>query len=317
MARSGVDGYWLNVTISSSKIDKQIQPPSWELFGTFLAVMRLGSLSGAARQLGITQPTARRRIESLEDQLGTPLFSRSQNGLLPTATARSLLPFAETMEATARALVRAADDAEGMAGTVRITASEVIGTEVLPALLQPLRVSSPQIQLELALSDANQDLLRRDADVAVRMARPQGAGLVARRVGAVEIGFFATRGYLEQTGVPASPGALREHALVGYDRDPRLLDGLTAMGLELERSDFAVRTDDDRAVLAAIRAGLGIGVCQAPLARRTGLVRVLPEVVFPLEIWLVAHQDLRDVPRIRAVLDHLAPALAAYARDEA
>lgn len=288
--------------------------PSWELVGAFLQVMRTGSLSGASRTLNLAQPTVRRRVEALEDQLGTPLFTRSQNGLVPTDAARAMLPHAEVMEAAARTLVRVAgSEADVVAGTVRITTSRLMGTEVLPGLLAPLRTEHPALQVELALSDHNDDLIRRDADVAVRMARPQGSGLVARRATTIELGFFASPTYLGTRLAPQRPEQLGDHDLVGYDRNPRLVEALVDAGLPLAAADFAVRTDDDPAMIACLRAGLGIGVCQAPLARRYGLVRVLPQLGFGLEAWVVAHEDLRGVRRIRAVIEHLAAALAAYA----
>lgn len=293
-----------------SHSSKFVELPPWELVEAFLWVHRTGSLSAAGRSLGLTQPTVRRRIASLEHHLSISLFSRSPAGLLPTPAALALVPFAETMEANAHALVRTAESVGGAAGTVRITASEIVGSEVLPRVLASLRERHPELAIELVLSDDRQDLLRRDADVAVRMTRPTRVGLVARRIGAVELGFFATAEVLSRTGMPVVQDDLRDRPLVGYDRDPRLLDGLAERGLVLRRADFAVRTDDDRAVLAAIRAGLGIGICQVPLA--TGLVRVLPDLTFPLEMWLVVHEDLKEVPRIRAVFDGLAAGLTAY-----
>lgn len=189
---------------------------SWDLLGAFLAVMRSGSLSGASRALGVAQPTVRRQIAKLEEVLGAVLFTRSQTGLVPTETAVSTLPFAESMASVAEALVRSASapsDAER--GTVRVTCSEVVGVEVLPPMLAELRRPHPHLQIELSLSDANEDLLRRDADVAVRMARPTQGALVAKRIGNVKIGFFATRAYLADHPAPRSAAELsRGHALM-------------------------------------------------------------------------------------------------------
>jgi DNA-binding transcriptional LysR family regulator len=287
--------------------------PSWELFEAFLAVMREGSLSGAARVLGVAQPTVRRRVAALERELGAALFTRSPSGLAPTDAARRATPLAEAMEATARSLIRAVSGGPDEArGTVRVAASELVGVEILPRLLRPLRLRHPELQIELALSNRLSDLQRRDADIAVRMARPSGAALVARRVGTVQLGFFAAPAYLEGRAPPATLEDLRAHDLIGYDTDPQIVDGLSALGLSLTPRDFVVRTDHDLAYLAAIRSGLGIGVTHAPLAMSPRLIRVLPEHVQPLEVWLVAHRDLRRVRRIRVVLDHLADALRGY-----
>jgi len=288
--------------------------PSWELYETFLEVMREGSLSGASRTLAVAQPTVRRRIEALEGALETVLFTRAPNGLVPTEAAHAMLPHAEAMAMTARALARAVSaphDAER--GTVRVTTSEVMGAEVLPAMLASLREAHPRIQIELVLSNRTQDLLRRDADVAVRMVAPTQHALVAKRVGDIPIGFFASERYVARRGQPRRVAELAEHELVGTDRERALLEGLAAMGLELSPGAFALRTDHDLAYLAAIRAGLGIGACQAPLATRPPtLVPVLPDVRFALPVWVVMHEDLRAVRRVRAVFDHLVRELERY-----
>jgi len=288
--------------------------PSWELLETFLVVLRSGSLSAASRELDVAQPTVRRRIEALEANLGTVLFTRASNGLVPTDAAELTRAAAEAMEAAARAVVRSASGAlEDPKGTVRITASRVMGAEVLPALLAPLLAENPGLQVELVTSNRLADLLRRDADVAVRMAAPTQAALVARRAGAIPIGFFAHRTYLRGRRTPTKLAELADHALVGSDQERAFIGALAAMGVDLTPRDFAFRTDDDVAQLAAIRAGLGIGACQVPLgARSKDLVRVFPKLTLPLEAWVVMHEDLRRVRRVRMVFDHLAATLKHY-----
>jgi DNA-binding transcriptional LysR family regulator len=292
-------------------------PLSWDLLGAFLAVMRAGSLSGASRSLGVAQPTVRRQIETLEEVLGGALFTRSQTGLTPTEMAVTTLPYAESMAGAAEALVRstsAPSDADR--GTVRVTCSEVVGGAVLPPMLVSLCRAHPQLQIELSLSNANEDLLRRDADVAVRMAQPTQGALVAKRVGAVKLGFFATEAYLADRGVPRSGGdLLRGHALLGRDRDTSFFPALAAAGLSLKRKDFALRTDNDAAYLASLRAGIGIGVCQVPLAAGPPrLQRVLPKVSFELPVWVVTHENLRASRRVSLVFEHLVDSLGAYVR---
>jgi len=286
--------------------------PSWDLHETFLEVMRGGSLSAASRALGVAQPTVRRRVEALEEALGVVLFTRAQNGLTPTDAARSILPHAEAMASTAHALTRVASaPTDAVRGTVRLAASEVIGVEVLPPMLASLRVAHPALQIELTLSNRNEDLLRRDADVAVRMTAPTQASLVARKAAVIALGLFASEGYFRTHGEPTTLAELTEHSLIGPDRSRAFLDGLAAAGLPTRRAAYALRTDHDVAHVAAVRAGFGIGICQVPLA--AGLRRVLPDFELSLEAWLVTHEDLRAVPRIRAVLDHLGEALADYA----
>ena len=287
----------------------------WESQRAFLAVLREGSLSGAARALGAAQPTVRRRLEALERSVGAALFTRSPTGLTPTEAARALGRYAEAMATAADAFTRAASaDAGAASGTVRITASDVIGAEVLPAMLADLRRSHPGLVLELHLSNRNENLLSQEADIAVRTVRPAQAAVVAKRVGVVKLGLFAAKAYLDEHGTPLAVEDLRRFALVGPDRDTGDLRALREAGLDLRREMFAVRTDSHLAQLGAIRAGLGIGVCQAALARRgAGLVPVLPAAfAYGLETWIAMHEDLRRVERVRVTFDHLVRALSGY-----
>ncbi len=293
---------------------------SWDLLAAFLAVMRTGSLSGAARALGVAQPTVRRQIEKLEEDLGVVLFTRSQTGLVATEAAAATVPYAESMAGAAEALVRsvsAPSDAEQ--GTVRVTCSEVVGFAVLPPILADLRRAHPRLQIELSVSNANEDLLRRDADVAIRMAQPTQSALVAKRVGIVPLGVFASEDYLADHAVPHSvTDLLREHTVLGKDRDSSFFAALAAAKMPLKRKDFAFRTDSDAAYLAAIRAGVGIGMCQVPLsAGPPPLRRLLPKLAIELPVWVVTHEDLRASRRVSLVFEHLVASLTAYVRSAA
>ncbi|MGD0867667.1 MAG: LysR family transcriptional regulator [Rhizomicrobium sp.] len=291
-------------------------PPGWDLYRSFLAVVRHGSLSAAARALGLTQPTLGRHIAELESALGQKLFIRSQTGLAPAPAAFGLTASAEAMEASAASFLRVASgDLDEAKGSVRVTASEFIGVEVLPPILTAFRESHPGIAIELALSDANQDLSRRDADIAVRMARPTQAALVARRLGDIGIGLYVHRRYAARHGIPKTSGELAAHTLIGFDADAFGLRTLRTSGLPVSREVFAFRSDSEHARLAALRAGFGIGGCQDPVARRDpNLLAVLPgEIRFDLEMWLVMHEDLRASRRVRLVYNRLAEGLAVYA----
>lgn len=288
----------------------------WELYRSLLGVLREGSLSGAARALGIAQPTVGRHVAALEAALGLALFTRSQTGLIPTEAALALRGHAQAMESTAAALERvAASYGDGVRGVVRVTASEVIGIEVLPAVVASLRARHPDLKVELVLSNSVQDLLQREADVAVRMTAPRQDQLVARRVGAIELGLHASAAYLQRHGTPATLDELAGHVLIGYDRPPPFARAALRRWPWFGREHIALRTDSDVAQLALIRTGAGIGVCQAALARRTpGLVRLLPEAfTLPFETWVTMHEDLRDSPRCRVTFDALVEALGAHA----
>lgn len=287
--------------------------PSWDLFESFLAVMRDGSLSGASRSLHTAQPTIRRRIETLEAQLGVALFTRSPSGLLPTDAARRTLPYAESIAAMVNASVRASSAAaDANHGIVRLTCSEMMGAELLPQILAPLLTRHPGLQIELVATNANEDLLRRDADIAVRLARPTQTGLVARKIGVIAVGLFGSTALLNDRPKPTCVADITNCPLVGGDASDALLQGLKALS---PASDFVFqfRSDSDLVQLAAVRAGIGIGVCQVPLAARTDdLVRVLPDLDFGLEAWLVMHEDLRTTARVRLVFAFLAETLADY-----
>lgn len=284
----------------------------WDHYRSLLAVLTEGSLSGAARALGITQPTVGRHVAALEAALEQPLFTRTQAGLVPTDAARALQGYAASMHSTAAALEREAfSQGQGVQGTVRVSASEVVGVEVLPPALARLRREYPQLRIELVATNRVQDLLRREADIAIRMAMPRQTALVARRIGPVELGLFADAGYLAQHGTPAALADLQDHALIGFDQETPFLRAARSTFAAWNREAFALRSDSDLAQLAMIRAGCGIGICQAALARRTGnLVRILPEAFsFPLETWVTMHGDLRGSRRCKVVFDAMVECL--------
>lgn len=291
----------------------------WELYRSFLAVLEEGSLSAAARALGLTQPTVGRHVSALEEALGLVLFTRSQAGLLPTEAALALRDDARAMRATAAALERTARGlaGEGVRGAVRLSASEVMGVEVLPPLLAALQATHPRLEIELVLSNRLQDLVRREADIAVRLTAPQQDVLVATRVGAVPLGLVAHRDYIARRGTPASVTELAGHALIGFDRETPFIRAARAGHGLWRREAFALRSDSDLAQLAMIRAGAGIGVCQLPLARRNpALVHLLPgEVRLALDTWVTMHEGLRQNPRCRVVFEALVAGLRQYCRD--
>ncbi|MFP5076700.1 LysR family transcriptional regulator [Rhizobium sp. YIM 134829] len=289
--------------------------PSWDHYRVFLHVMREGSLSAAARALGLTQPTVGRQIDALEAAVGAPLFLRSASGLTPTPAALSLAPLAEEIATRAAAFLRQAEDAAGeMAGRVRVTASEIMAVEVLPSILAEIVERHPRLVVELSVSDRVEDLLRHEADIAVRMVAPQQEALVSRALGSVEIGLFAHRRYLERHGVPQSEADLARHRIIGFDRETAFIQAMRRRIPVFGSIDFALRTDSNLAQLAAIRAGFGIGGCQVRLAARDpALERVLKaEFAFLLPVHLVLHETQRANPRCRAVYDALAEGLLAY-----
>jgi DNA-binding transcriptional LysR family regulator len=289
----------------------------WRLFPAFLAVVREGSLSRAARALGMTQPTMGRQLTALEDSLGVKLFTRSRDGLSPTEAALRLIPSVEAMAAAAESAQRSASgEAAEERGTVRITASDVIGGQVLPSILARFHARHPRVSVELALSNRNEDLLRGDADIAVRMVRPTQSALVAKPIGPIDVGLYAHRRYLKAHRMPSKLEDLRQHALIGYDRNQVYVRMSEKMGAPFSRDVCAFRSDSEFAQLAALRAGFGIGASQLGIARTDkNLVPVLhSNFIFSMDVWLAMHRDLRSNHRIRLLFDHLAVDLTRYAK---
>lgn len=287
----------------------------WEFYRSFLGVLEEGSLSGAARTLGLTQPTVGRHIAALERALKITLFIRSRSGLVPTEAALTLSNYARDMANTAAALERAAASQSGqVSGTVRITASDIVGVEVLPPIIAGLEADHPRLNVELMISNRVQDLMSREADIAVRMVRPKQAELIARSVGRIELGLHATPDYLARHGTPARLADLAQHTLVGFDQPTPFVRAAMKSLPDLRRDMFALRSDSDLAQLALIRAGAGIGVCQVGLAERPQrLVRVLSDALsFYLDVWITMHGDLRHHPSCRAAFDAVVEGLLGY-----
>lgn len=289
----------------------------WTLLRSFLAVVESGSLSAAAKRMGATQPTLSRHIRELEAELGVSLFTRSAQGLDPTEAALGLVDDARAMGAAAEALnLKAQGRSQQLTGTVRITASVVVGNLMLPPILAALRQVEPSIQVEIVTSDANQNLLRRDADIAIRMADPTQNALIARKLGETPIGLFAKRAYFDRRGRVATKQDLARHDFIGLDRSDLLIRGFAAYGLHLAREEFALRSDDQMVGWHLLLAGAGIGVAQVILASR------YPELeqvdaglrLAPLPVWLVMSEEVRSNARIRRVADFLTTALTQLLR---
>ena len=289
--------------------------PVWDLYRSFLAVANTGSFTAAARRLETTQPTVGRQIAALEAQLGAALFTRSPRGLVLTSAGQDLVAQAEAMAAAAAAAQRSSSAAaEGESGTVRLAAGDLVGIEVLPPILAEFCQTHPSIEFELVLSSRNEDLLRGNADLAVRLARPTQQSLLARRLGSVRVGLFAHRRYVERFGLPRTPAELPQHRAIGFDRDFHVMQTSGPAAAAMRRENFGFRTDSVAAQLAALRAGVGIAGCQLPIARRDpDLIPVLEShILFDREVWLVMHEDLRRLRRVRLLYDALEDGLCKY-----
>ena len=293
-------------------MDKPLHQLDWSLVAAFLGVAETGSLSGAARQSGLTQPTLGRQIRALEDQLGVTLFHRNPRGFSLTDAGAKLVPAASAMrDAAQRLALTAAGETEDLAGTVRITGSVAMSVYHLPAIIAGIRTAEPAIAIELVASDQSRNLLFREADIAVRMYRPTQPDLIARHLGDLTLAIYAARSYIARKGMPRGPEDLAAHDFVGYDSDTRILDGFAAAGFPVTREFFAVRCDDNVAYWNLVRAGCGIGFAQRHLgATDPDLVEIDLGLTLPtLPVWLTAHDTMRRTPRVRRVWDLLATGL--------
>lgn len=271
-----------------------------------------GSLMGAARKMGAQQPTLSRHIIELEAQLGGPLFERTGRGVTPTAMALAVADHARQMQSSAEGLARAlAGKQNATTGSVRISTSAVAAVYLLPRLLVEFRLAEPGIQIELVASNQLSNLLRREADIAVRMVRPNQGSLIARKMGDIPIVAAAHRSYLERAGRPGKPEDLSHHQLVGYDRDGTIKKGFARMGLTLPPDAFSLRTDDQVAYGRLIASGGGIGfVAKYNIPYWPGVETVLPGLqIPPLPCWLAVHREIRSNKVVRKVYDFLADRL--------
>ncbi|MBI1216933.1 MAG: LysR family transcriptional regulator [Rhodobacteraceae bacterium] len=285
----------------------------WSLIRSVLAVAEAGSLSAAARVLGLSQPTLGRQVQAAEEALGVALFRRHARGLaLTEAGAAMVAPAREMQAAAARLSLIAAGRETQLSGTVRISASMVVAHHILPPILARLRADEPEIEIELHASDATDNLLWRETDIAVRMYRPEQPDLIARHLGESRLGVFGALSYLERNGTPGTVADLADHDWVGLDRSDLLMRGFAALGWQVDKHFFKVRCDDQAANWALVRAGAGLGITQLAVARAVrGMVQVVPALPLPtLPIWLTAAQALRHTPRLRRVWDALAEGLA-------
>lgn len=285
----------------------------WHLLQSFVAISEAGSLSAAAKASGISQPTLSRHLTQLESHLGKRLFFRSIAGLTLTPEGAAVQSHTQAMAQAAAQLAITGAQAQEVGGTVRVTASQIAATYLLPPILTALHTAHPALTLELIASDLTDNLLLREADLAVRMYRPTQNDLITKKVVELPIGIYAARSYVARCGMPAEPQDLLRHRLIGYDRSTLIIDGMRQMGIAVDRSSFAFRSDDQVVCWRMVQAGMGIGFGQ----RVTGdadpdLVPIWPDLTIgAIPVWLTAHRELRMSPRVRLCFDHLAASFAA------
>ena len=284
--------------------------PSWDHYRSFLMVLRTGSLSAAARELGLKQSTIGRQIETLEQDLGVALFTRSQKGLRATDAGVRLRPHLETLAAASEALIRdvQADDTE-ISGTIRLTTSDTVGFEILPKILIDLRSKFPMIKIEISISDEIQDLLSREADIAIRAGSLDQNAIIVKKAGELEMGLFASKEYMRGKKIPKSDEDLKDHCLIGFDKKTDRVRKASNFAPLLLRTDFSYACDSVALHSRFVDAGCGLGLCWVDRSR-TDRIRILPDIhsaKFTLSVAM--HEDLKKNRKYRAVFNEVANSL--------
>ncbi|MEP3634054.1 MAG: LysR family transcriptional regulator [Shimia thalassica] len=284
----------------------------WNKARAFLVTAEEGSLSAAARALGMAQPTLGRQVDGLEQELGVVLFERVGRGLTLTPSGLELLDHVRDMgEAAGRVSLTALGQSQALEGTISISASETYATVLLPPLVAKLRQQEPGIHVEIVVANHASDLLRREADIAIRNFRPTEPDLIAKKIGMVDAALYATPQYIEKIGAPTTPYALRNADFVNMDRTGGMLKGLNSLGLGLTEANFPLLTESYLVMWELVKQGAAIGILDAHIGDAEPKVRrVLPDLeplTFP--VWLVAHREVTTSRRIRRVFDFLAEEL--------
>ncbi|MCV3271286.1 LysR family transcriptional regulator [Roseobacter sinensis] len=280
----------------------------WNQVRAFLATAEEGSFSGAARALKTTQPTIGRQISELEERLGVTLFERSVRGPTLTEAGRDLLDHVRVMgEAATRISMSATAHSEDISGLVTVTATDLLSAQTLPGLLAPLRDSNPGVRVNIVASNDLQNLIQREADIAIRHVRPEQPDLIARHVGDFHAGLYASKAYLDRAGRPRTPRDVADHDFVGNPDPTRLIAPMHNLGIPLRPENFVMSSESGVVVWQLLRADLGLSVLPDALCDPDpSLERVLPELPpFQFPIWLVTHRELQTSKRIRVVFDLL------------
>ena len=284
----------------------------WNRARAFLVTAEEGSLSAAARALGMTQPTLGRQVTALEQELGVALLERGARGLELTPSGLDLLAHVRAMGEAANSLsLTASGQASAIEGSICITATEVMAAFILPPIIGKLRRMEPGIIVELIASNSTSDLKRREADIAIRSFRPTQPDLISRKLFDIRAYLYASEAYLRRIGIPESPDDLAKADFIGFNRNDALIAALAEIGLKLSRKHFSITTDNHLVQWELVKQGAGIGIMPDALGDAEPGVRRALASLPPLigEEWLVAHRELKTSRRVRMVFDFLIDAL--------
>lgn len=292
----------------------------WNSARAFCATADAGSLSAAARKLGLTQPTLSRQVASLEAGLGVTLFERVGKRLVLTDTGLALLEHARTMAAAADALALAAEGkTQDVSGRVVISATDVFSAYLLPEIIAHVRELAPQLTLVVVSTDSISDLRRREADIAIRHVRPTEPELIGRLVVEMTAHFYAAQSWVARNGLPQSVADLGKVDMLGFEPVERFVEHLSTAGIALTSDQCRIVSANAVALFEMTRRGLGVGLMLRECAERMPeLVRLLPELSGTrVPVWLVSHRELHTSKRVRLVFDAIAERLAPRSTDRA
>lgn len=285
----------------------------WNLLRAFHATATAGSLSAAARQLGLTQPTLSRQIQALEEDLGVSLFERRGRSLAMTPAGINLCEHAQTMGKAADAMMLTVNGlGQDVSGRVCISVTDTYSAYILPKIVDRIKTETPQITIEIVVTNELSNLHQMEADIAIRHVKPDQPSLVGEYVRDTKAYFYASKEWVTRNGLPKNLADLAKAGLIGYDDTKRMADYMQSIGIPIEASDFRVVSDSYVSVWEMVKSGIGIAVVVQEIAERTpGIVNVLPDMQgISVPIWLVTHQELQSTPRIRIVHQILADELA-------
>ncbi|MDO6687220.1 MULTISPECIES: LysR family transcriptional regulator [unclassified Agarivorans] len=281
----------------------------WNRARAFLVTAEEGSLSAAARALNMTQPTLGRQVSALEQELGVSLFERVSGRLQLTGSGLELLAHVKAMGDAANSLsLSASGRAEAIEGDVCISASEAVAAYILPPIIAKLRDHAPGIRVEIIASNDSSDLLRREADIAIRAYQPKELELIARKLKDINVHMYAARAYLQQWPQPRTITSLAKADFLGFSKSDELIDELSKSGFALEQSNFPVSVSNHLVQWELVKQGLGIGFMLENVGDSEPLVeRAFADLpAFATPSWLVVHRELNTSRRLRMVYDFLA-----------
>lgn len=301
----------------TSYIQKSMSEMDWNLARAFCMTADTGSLSAAARKLGLTQPTLSRQVADFEAALGVTLFERVGKKLVLTESGLGLLEHARAMSTAAEAMALAAiGRGQDIAGAVKISATDAVSAYLLPEIVETLRQKAPQITVGIVASNTLSDIRRREADIAIRHVQPIEDELIGRLVGTGAAHLYASEAWVARRGMPASIVDLVSEDLVGFEPAEQFAEHLKAIGITADAARFGIVSENAVVLWEMVRRGLGIGMMLREIAERTpGMVRLLPRLpIVPVPVWLVTHRELRTSARVRLVFDVLADELERIVR---